>query len=171
MPTNFVTLCHDDLKGSVIDMFNDVNDSNYPNQNLTEIFQETGDDKTILMCNPIDKLGVVFDKIKLSTLFTNKVDIRTFKDRRVIQSELMTRDRLEALNEKHGVNIEFKKFIPKPNSSYSKEIVDNFNLFCRATGFYELTLDDLIISMNDNVMTISVVQTNKFYTGSIEVTV
>lgn len=170
MSVDIVTFLQSDLKNSIVELFNEANDTNHnPDMNIYNV-NHTGDDKTIILQNPLDRRGLVADKIDVSNLFMNTIDLRTFKKKRVLQTKVIEESEIAEFNKKHGVTLVTKKRnLDTTTGGYPPEVVADFNLFCRVTGFYELSILDVVITTDYRKMTMTVVPSHKYLTGTIEV--
>lgn len=172
MTVNIVTFLEQDLKNSVVEIFNETNETAYQPDTQLHTFVSTGDDKTVILQGPFDGRGVIVDKVNIAHLFMNTIDLKTFKTRRVQQTEVITETNIDLINQKHGIKLMVGKEALLPdNGRYPQNVVDDFNLFCRVTGFFELSIYDVVLSHDGHVMHISVVPSHKLFTGSIEVQV
>jgi len=158
------------IKSAVLKAFEKLNDVKVsPNLGLLSI--EPVCDKNVMLQDPNTKSGVVLHKVKLRDFFPKTISVRAFKNV-TTNAQALTPEEVNGFNEKYGVElVNAEKDVLKGMSQAPVETVRNFILFCRVFGFYELDIGDVSIYEHNGVMTISVNDTNKFFTGYIEVLV
>lgn len=178
MTVDIISISSLDCKESAVTLANDVNDKELSiNPAALQPIPAGGQYKSLLM-DPVTRLGLLIKKVKLQDIFPSPIDIKPFSKSTGSQlppfnkgEESIAGD-VASFNAKHGSELlHVEKDILNNPSSYPKEWVRDFVQFCRVTGFFDLGIADVTLSKSDNVLMISVVETNTLYAGQIEVLV
>lgn len=158
-----------DWKRITIEGFNKLNNSELDPNKLVLNAGPADNDNDILLMDPNTKQALLVRKINISDVIpTGKIDLSGFGKNKIFQTKDLTEELVEKINS--SSNRELVVTDPNvDNFNMSSELKDKFKLFCSVVGFYFLDITDVILSINDNVLTIEVVQTNKMFCGKTEV--
>lgn len=164
------TLTH--LKSLGIEAFDALNNvkTNTPPDHL--VFAKSSSDDKVLLVDTLSKSGLVMKKFHLGDLFPSVIDIRLYKKSVFITQTQIDGKTVTTLNNKYSTNLTVTDpDVLNTASSFDENSVRDFFTFCRAFGFYELTLRDVHLVTVDGKLIISVNSTHDYMTGFIEVLV
>lgn len=164
------TLTH--LKGVGIETFDKLNGikTNTPPGNL--MFAKASADDKVLLVDTLSKSGLLMKKFYLADLFPSVIDIRPYKKKISINQKQVTGATVTTLNNKYSTELTITDpDILNTASSFDEASVRDFFTFCRAFGFYELTLREVHLVTIDGKLIISVNSTHDYLSGFVEVLV
>ena len=165
------------LKYVFINKLNKLNNANLQIDLDSVHFAKTSDNRVLLRDNS-SPAGVVVKKICLTELFGEELDITQFKTLKV-NHQIKGNFYQDELNE---VISDFNSKMSKVTASEQndviegfrgtpEEILNDFTLFCKVTGFFGLKAKDISLTKEGNVLTIEVPSTNLLFSGQLKVLV
>lgn len=177
MKADIVLINVDILKQLFIDQLNKVNPTPLNIDIDTVHFAKTSDGRVLLRDNS-SPAGIVVNKIGMEELFGEGIDIREFKTtifKQQIKSDFLP-DALErAIND---FNAKMDKVIVAEENDVvegfrgiPEDILEDFVLFCKVTGFFGLTARDIALTKEDGVLTIDIPNTHPLFFGQLKVLV
>lgn len=141
-----------------------------PPDNL--VFAKATVDDKVLLQDSMSKNGILMNKIVLGSIFPTGIDIRPYKTKIFQTYEPITQSGADTLNAKYSTVLTVTDpAVLNVATGFDTDSVRDFLTFCRAFGFYELTLNDVHLSTIDGKLIISVNSTHDYFTGFIEVLV
>ncbi|MGL4614332.1 MAG: hypothetical protein ACRCVV_10640 [Shewanella sp.] len=165
------------LKQLFIYQLNKVNHSNLDIDVDSVHFAKTSDNRVLLRDNS-SPAGVVINKISINDLFGEELDLSQFKNLKVNQqikgsfypdelnrvlSDFNTKMSKVTVTEENDV-IEGFRGVPE-------DILNDFVLFCKVTGFFGLKAKEISLTKEDNVLTIEIPSTHLLFSGQLKVLV
>lgn len=165
------------LKQLFIYQLNKVNHSNLRIDVDTVHFAKTSDNRILLRDNS-SPAGVVINKISINDLFGEELDLSQFKTLKVNQqikgsfyqdelnrviSDFNTKMSKVTVTEENDV-IEGFRGVPE-------DILNDFVLFCKVTGFFGLKAKEVSLTKEDNVLIIEIPNTHLLFSGQLKVLV
>lgn len=165
------------LKQLFIYQLNKVNHSNLQIDVDSVHFAKTSGNKVLLRDNSFPA-GVVINKISINDLFGEELDLSQFKNLKVnhqikgnfypdelnrVLSDFNTKMSKVTVTEENDV-IEGFRGVPE-------DILNDFVLFCKVTGFFGLKAKDISLTKENNVLTIEIPSTHLLFSGQLKVLV
>lgn len=176
MTVDIISISSLDCKVSAVTLANEVNDKTLSLDPASLRPVTTANPMQSLLMDPVVRLGILINKVRLENLFPSPIDIRSFEKSTGSQLPPFNKGQAEVVgdvasfNAKHGAELLNPEHdILNNPTSYPKEVVKDFVQFCRVTGFFDLSIADVILSKYDGVLHITVVDTHTLYTGKLEV--
>ena len=165
------------LKQVFINKLNKVNNSNLQIDLDSVHFAKTSDNRVLLRDNS-SPAGVVVNKICLTELFGEELDITQFKTLKVnqqIKGDFYQNELGEVINNFNSkmskVTVTEQNDVVEGFRGIPEEILNDFVLFCKVTGFFGLKAKDVSLTKEDNVLTIEVPSTHLLFSGQLKVLV
>lgn len=113
--------------------------------------------------------GVFFNKISLNLLFPDTVDLSFVRNNVDKETQVSKEYDIET-----GPSCT-RSFLKKTENNYhvplgyDEKAVKCFYLFCKVTGFFDLSIDDVNLTRIENTLTIDVLPDHAYYKGMITV--
>ena len=165
------------LKQLFIYQLNKVNRSNLQIDVDSVHFAKTSGNKVLLRDNS-SPAGVVVNKISINDLFGEELDLSQFKNLKVIQQikgGFYQNELGEVINNFNSkmskVTVTEQNDVVEGFRGIPEEILNDFVLFCKVTGFFGLKAKDVSLTKEDNVLTIEVPSTHLLFSGQLKVLV
>lgn len=165
------------LKRLFIYQLNKVNHSNLQIDVDSVHFAKTSGNKVLLRDNS-SPAGVVVNKISINDLFGEELDLSQFKNLKVIQQikGSFYQDELSAvINDFNAkmtkVTVTEETDVIEGFRGIPEDILNDFVLFCKVTGFFGLKAKDISLTKQDNVLTIEIPSTHLLFSGQLKVLV
>lgn len=165
------------LKQMFIYQLNKVNNSQLQIDPDDVHFAKTGNNLILLRDNHTPA-GVVITKIDLSTLFGEQIDIRSFKDLKLnnqIKGNFYSNELESVINDFNSkmskVTVTEENDVIEGFKGVPENILNDFVLFCKVTGFFGLKAKDIGLTKEDDVLTIEVPKTHLLFSGQLKVLV
>ena len=165
------------LKQVFINKLNKVNNSSLQIDLDSVHFAKTSDNRVLLRDNS-SPAGVVVNKICLTELFGEELDLSQFKPLKVnqqIKGNFYQNELSEVINNFNSkmskVTVTEQNDVVEGFRGIPEEILNDFVLFCKVTGFFGLKAKDVSLTKEDNVLTIEVPSTHLLFSGQLKVLV
>lgn len=165
------------LKSVFINKLNKVNNSNLQIDLDNVHFAKTSDNRVLLRDNS-SPAGVVVNKICLTELFGEELDLSQFKTLKVnqqIKGNFYQNELSEVIRDFNSkmckVTVTEQNDVIEGFRGVPEEILNDFTLFCKVTGFFGLKAKDVSLTKEDNVLTIEVPSTHLLFSGQLKVLV
>lgn len=190
MNIDITTVCEKRVKSTVSWVVNKANDTQLQ-LDVDQIYLHTSSDKRILVKDVSSSSGVLISKLDIANLFPSNIDLRPFKyvdkSKQQITPELSPEQltsRVNEFNKNRAIEMvneikdELGVFVETDES-----LLRDFFLFCKVTGFWELSPDEVTIgrtiseiqtedgddiSLIEERVIITVVVTHPHYCGTVE---
>lgn len=194
MNIDITTVCEKRVKSTISWVVNKANETQLQ-LDVDQLSFLPSSDQRVLVKDISSSAGVLISKVDIAHLFSDLLDLKQFKNvdksnHQVIPDlspELLTR-RVSDFNQKRKfVMVNEPKELIGPFSEPDETLIRDFILFCKVTGFWLLSPDDVILgrtqrevatdddddgmSYIESLLSISVVATHPDYRGTIEVLV
>ena len=165
------------LKQLFIYQLNKVNHSNLQIDVDTVHFAKTSGNKVLLRDNS-SPAGVVINKISINDLFGEEVDLRQFKNLKVnqqIKGNFYQDELSRVINDFNAkmskVTVTEENDVIEGFRGVPEDILNDFVLFCKVTGFFGLKAKDISLTKEDSVLTIEIPSTHLLFSGQLKVLV
>lgn len=162
----------DVVKGAAIQAFNAVNKSNLGiNPSILGIGSTVPNDEVMLLDQVTNK-GILFTKLDIKKIIDPNIDISGFE---TINPDSQQLQELAAEDvDKYNQDANSRLLSVYENnfsslSSYDMDTLKKYGVFCRVTGFFELDISEVDLFVEGNVLTISVKDGHRLFTGAVEV--
>ena len=165
------------LKHVFINKLNKLNNTNLQIDLESVHFAKTSDNRVLLRDNS-SPAGVVVNKICLTELFGEELDLTLFKTLKVnhqIKGNFYQNELSEVINNFNSkmskVTVTEQNDVVEGFRGVPEEILNDFVLFCKVTGFFGLKAKDVSLTKEGNVLTIEVPSTHLLFSGQLKVLV
>lgn len=170
---NFIKLLSETvIKHGVIAGYNKLNGTSLlVNPVILSVVESTIDGCNMII-DPVTKAGLLFERIDISTLIPEGIDISPFKDETAFNHQLqeLTPEQIVSYNEKIQEQLVSNYENNFSNlADYDMDTLKKYAVFCRLMGFFDLDISEVVLHVSEETLGIQVKEGNKMFTGMVEV--
>lgn len=160
------------IKYKLISAYNFLNNKEInPNPSILTFKRSINPSRTLLF-DTLTRSSLLFRKIDINTFIDKDFDISEFKDIneygiRLKELTLLEIEEWNNLLTTPAVSLYENNF--SSLEKYDLDTLKKYAVFCKLSGFYDLDISEVNLTVNDNKLTISVNEDNLVYCGSVEI--